>query len=125
MRPGSQRGGYAMALALLFIVLFFGLWGVAYRQTAAALRAASAQSQRVVRDEGSTQALARGLTLLETGQPPSDPYACLTVVTTSSGPRPYTVTYTSEGPNAWAIHAAPAPPGDTAPAMPTVFPPKS
>jgi hypothetical protein len=110
-----------MVIVLVFIVLFFSLWSVAYRQTAAALRVESVQSNRVVRDEGSTQAVARGLALLETGLPPSNPYACSVTVTTSSGPRSFTVTFTAEGPTQWSVQSVPAAPGMNLPPMPRMF----
>ena len=64
MRPTSARSGYAMMLVLVFIVLFLALLGVAYRQTAAALRIESVRSLQIQRDEGSIHALARALALL-------------------------------------------------------------
>lgn len=119
----TRRPGYAMMLVLVFIVVFLAVLGVAYRQTAAALRLESVRSQQVRRDEGSVHALARGVTLLETGLPPANPYLCAVTLNTSSGPRTYTVTFTSEGGTNWAVHAAPSAPGENSPPMPSTFAP--
>ena len=121
MRPTSARSGYAMMLVLVFIVLFLALLGVAYRQTAAALRIESVRSLQIQRDEGSIHALARALALLETGNPPSDPYVCGVTITTSTGPHSFTVTFTSEGSNHWSVHSAPTPPNANPQPMPSSF----
>lgn len=121
MRIAPRRDGYALVLVVLFSALLLALLAVAYRQTAALYRTATGQAQRVIRDTGTTQALARGIRLLETGSPPSDPYRCATIVNTPTGPRSYTVTFASEGSNAFALQAAPTSAGDNPPSMPTVF----
>ena len=121
MTRRPARRGYAMVIVLVFIVLFFSLWSVAYRQTAAALRAESVQSNRVRRDEGTTQALARGLALLETGVPPSNPYVRGVTVNTSTGSRRFTVTFTTAGTNTWSVQAVPTAAGTNPATMPSMF----
>lgn len=121
MRSRHGRGGYALTLVVLFCTIFLALLAVAFRQTAALVRTASGEAQRVIRDTGSTQALARGLRLLETGNPPTDPYQCATIVNTATGPCSYTVTFTSAGQNAYTVQAAPTAAGDSVPTMPSVF----
>ena len=123
MRPTPPRRGYAMLLVVVFMVLFFALWSVAYHQMAADLRFEAVQAQRVLRDEGSTQALAQALALLETGLPPSQPYACGVTVNTSTGPRSFAVTFSLEGPNQWSVQAAPLQLGENPPPMPVTFAP--
>ena len=123
MRTTSPRAGYAMMLVLVSLVLFLALWSVAHRQLAAALRVASVQAKRIQRDEGSVHALARGLALLETGLPPSNPYTGSVNVTTLTGPRSYAVTFTSEGGTNWSVRAAPSLPGDLPPPLPSTFAP--
>lgn len=125
MRTKSARSGFAMMLVLVFIVLFLTMLGVACRRTAAALRIESVRALQVQRDEGSLHALARGLALLETGLPPSDPYACGVVIDTSEGARSFTVTFTSEGGNNWSVTSSPTGAGEAPPAMPVVFTPPS
>ena len=96
MRRCATRRGFATVLALLFIVLFLALWAVAYRETAALLRMDTVQSNRIQRDQGCTQAVAVGLTLLETGQPPASPYSGTVTINTPTGPQSFVVTVTEE-----------------------------
>jgi hypothetical protein len=121
MKSKHRRSGFALMLVLVFIVLFLVMLGVACRRTAMALRIETARSLQVQRDEGSLHALARGVALLETGVPPSDPYACAVVINTSQGSRMFTVTFMSEGGDNWSVNAVPT--GDSAipPDMPSVF----
>jgi hypothetical protein len=119
----SPRSGYAMVLVLVCMVLFFSLWSVAYRHTAAALRIEAVHALQTQRDEGSIQALAKGLALLETGQPATSPYVCGVTMRTSTGMRSYTVTFTSEGQNRWSVAATPTSPGDNPRPMPATLGP--
>jgi hypothetical protein len=120
----TRRSGYALLLVLLFVVLLLSLYSLAYRTIAASLRVETARSLVNRRDEGSVQAAARGLSLLETGLPPTDPYACGVTIETSRGPRSFTVTFTSEaGPTAWSVAAAPTPDDQDPPPMPATFAP--
>ena len=73
------------------------------------------------RDEGSIQALARGLALLETGFPPSDPYMGGVIINTSTGPRSFTVTFASEGGNNWSVLSTPTAANENPPTMPSTF----
>jgi hypothetical protein len=117
----SRRPGYAMILVLFFSVLFLGLVGIAYRELCTAIRLQSLRAAQADRDEGAIQALARGLYLLETGLPPSNPYVCATTVDTSSGAHEYTVTFASQGGTSWTVSVTPTLPGDTPQAMPATF----
>lgn len=119
----TPRRGFAMMLVLVFIILFMAMLGVACRQTASALRIESVSLVQKQRDEGSLHAVAKGLALLETGIPPTDPYVCAVDITTSTGTRSYTVTFTAEATNNWSINAKPTDAGDTPLPMPTVFTP--
>jgi len=121
MRAGTPKRGYAMVMALVFIALLLSIYSVAYRQVAAALRIETARTLQRQRDEGSLQALARGLTLLETGLPPEDPYVCAVTIGTSTGERSFTVTFTSEAEGRWCVHAAPTQPPDSPEPMPVSF----
>jgi hypothetical protein len=115
------RRGYAMLMALVFIALLLSLYSVAYRDLGAALRIETVRTLQRQRDEGSLQALARGLTLLETGLPPQDPYVCAVTLDTSSGERSFTVTFAWEGDNRWSVHAAPTQPLEYPEPMPVTF----
>jgi hypothetical protein len=119
----TVRRGYAMMLVLVFIVLFLTFLGIAYRSVATVLRVESVHALQVQRDEGSTQALAAAVALLETGLPPTDPYVCGVTVQTSAGSRAFTVTFdlTDATTKTFAIHSAPTPSGETTQPMPDTF----
>jgi len=121
MKRTARRGGYAIVLVLVFMVLLLTLSSVAYRHVAAALRVESVRSAQVLRDEGTIHALALGLALLETGLPPTDPYVCGVTIETSCGPRSYTVTMTSEDVGQWTVQSIPTPENETPDPMPTSF----
>ena len=125
MRKQHPRSGFAMMLVLVFIVLFLGFLGVALRQTAAALRIESVRIMQIHRDEGSVHAVARGLALLETGLPPSDPYVCGVDISTSAGMRSFTLTFASEGEGQWSVKSVATPVGDTPQAITVSFAPAS
>lgn len=120
MKTRTPRHGYAMVLVLVFLALMLSIYGVAYRHVAAALRIEKARTLLTQRNEGSIEALARGLTLLETGFPPSDPYVCAVSIDTTAGTRSFTVTYASEE-GGWSVHAAPTLPAETPGPMPETF----
>jgi hypothetical protein len=122
-RPLRSRNGYAILVIVLFLVLFLAFLGVAYRQTATALRIETVRSQQALRDQGSIPAAARGVALLETGFPPTSPYACGVTINAPGGPLSYAVTFTQEGTNAWAVSVAPATATEDLPLMPSTFGP--
>ena len=104
-----------MVLVLVFLALVLALFSVSQRHIAAALRIETVRTLQKQRDEGSLQALAHGLALLETGSPPSDPYVCADTMNTSTGARTFTVTFAREGTDsqgrpAWSVRAAPTGP---------------
>lgn len=112
-----------MVLVLLFLILLFSLMAVAYGQLGSALRAEQARALQVQRDEGSVEATARALALLETGFPPASPYTCATTVSTSTGTSSFTVTFASLGNNTWSVQSSPTAPGENPRAMPGSFAP--
>jgi TRAP-type mannitol/chloroaromatic compound transport system permease large subunit len=120
-RTASSRRGYALLTVLVFVVLFVSLLGVAWRNTASALRIASVRSLQIQRDEGSLHALARALHLLETGLPPSNPYVCGVTIDTSRGSRSFTVTFTLVEGTTWSVHTRLTPSGESPQAMPEDF----
>jgi hypothetical protein len=122
--PYRGRRGYAMLLVLIFIVLFLTLLGTGWRYMGSAVRIATARSVQIQRDEGSIHALAKAMRLLETGLPPTSPYICGALITTSSGPCNYTVTFTSEGNPNWSVHCSRTQPSENPPLMPDSFAPQ-
>jgi hypothetical protein len=92
--------------------LLLTLLGTNFRQAASVLRRESAQSRQILRDEGPLRAAGAGVRLLQNGPPASDPFLTRLSVATSSGPRRYVVTLTSEperGANHWSVSVTPAP----------------
>jgi hypothetical protein len=110
-----------MTLVLIFVLLFVAILGVGWRRLGSSLRVQTVRVGQVQRDQGSVQALALGLGLLETGLPPSNPFVCNVNVTTSQGVCSYTVTFTLEGSNAWAVQSSPTVFGARSQPMPTTF----
>jgi hypothetical protein len=110
-------------IVVVSLVLFLALWGVTFRQTASVIRVASVQTLRLQRDQGSVQAVAYGVTLLETGLPPTSPYVGAVVIQTPTGPRSFTVTFSFEGGTNWSVYATPTAAGDNPSLLPSSFGP--
>jgi len=121
MKTRPRRDGYAMVLVLVFIALMLTFYSVSYRHVAATLRAETVRIRQRQRDEGCIQAVARGLTLLETGSPPSNPYTCAAVIGAPPEERSFTVTFTSETEDVWSVCAVPTEWPDQPEAMPSSF----
>ena len=126
MKTRPTRRGYAMVLVLVFIATLLCLYSVAYRHVAAALRIEKARVLQRDRDEGRIHALARGLRLLETGLPPSDPdpYTRYVTIETSTERSTWIVTFTRESAeeNIWLVAAKPTGPFEDLPLeMPPTF----
>jgi hypothetical protein len=115
------RNGYAMVLVLVFIALMLTFYSVAYRRIGAALRAETIRTLQTERNEGCIHAAARGLALLETGLPPSNPYVCGTSVGSPPRDRSFTVTFGSQEEGVWWVHAAPTVWPDEPEPMPASF----
>jgi hypothetical protein len=121
MRRKDYRAGYAMLLVLVFMVLFFSLLTLGNSQLGSLLRTETHRVQRLEFDQGPAAALAAGLTLLETGYPSSTPYACYTVVETSTGPQFYSVTFARQPDLTWSVTAEPVDSTTSLPAMPAAL----
>ena len=111
MKATSPRRGYAMVLVLVFIALMLTFYGVCHRHIGAGLRIERTRSLRRQLDEGSLRALARGLALLETGDPPSpapeNDYVCCTTIQTSAGEDDLKVTFTRVAEGRWSVCVEP------------------
>jgi len=123
MRTTSNRRGISVMLVLVFLALLLTLWGVSYRQVASALRIQSVRSQYTLRDQGNLQALAQGLTLLQSGVPPTDPYVCATTIQMPSGTQSFTLTFSSAEPDIWTVNSTATQPGETVDPIPGTFAP--
>ncbi len=117
----SRLSGYALVLVMVFMVLMLSLASVAYRQLAGMMCVEAVRSTHVVRDQGSLEALAMGLALLQTGNPPTNPYVCGVTLDTLTGPKAFTVTMSSATVGQWTVSSAPTQPGDAPVAMPSTF----
>jgi len=123
MKTNSARRGISVMLVLVFLALLLTLWGLSYRQVASALRIQTLRSQFTFRDQGNLQALAQGLTLLQSGIPPTDPYVCATTIQMPSGSASYTLTFSSNEPNVWTVQSTATQPGESVEPMPGTFEP--
>jgi len=121
MKSVPTRNGYALAIVLIFMILLLSLSSVAFRHIAAALRVESVHAEQVIRDQGSLNAVAQGLALLQTGPPPTNPFVGGVTIDTSSGQRDYTVTMSSVDEGTWTINAIPTPLGQSPDPMPGSF----
>jgi hypothetical protein len=110
-----------MVLVLVFIALLLTFYSVAYRHVATAVRAEKVRLKQRHRDEGCIEAVARGLTLLETGLPPSNPYVCATTVGTPPDDCLFTVRFESEAEGVWTVRAYPTEWPDQPQPMPSTF----
>jgi hypothetical protein len=117
----APRRAYAMILVVLFLVLFSAVLGVACCELAAVIRTVSLQAVQSDRDEGSLQAAALAVALLETGVPPTSPYVCVATIDTPTGPRPVRVTWTIGTGTTWSVCAAPAAPDEVLTPMPSTL----
>ena len=110
-----------MVLVMVFIALMLTFYSVAYRHVAAAVRAETIRVKQRQRDEGCLRAAARGLSLLETGLPPSNPYVCGTIIGTPPDARSFTVRFQSEVEGVWSVRAYPTEWPDAPEPMPSTF----
>jgi len=117
----KRRRGYALVTVMIFLVLMLTLMGVARRHLASVLRVEQSRVQAEHRDEGLMHALAQAMQLLETGRPPSSPYVCSTIVTTSLGAESFRVIFNRSSPDHWTVRVTPTPTGQNPPPMPTTF----
>jgi len=122
MTTKHPRRGFALVLVLIVIVLLASLTAVVYRTTASTLRMETIKTIQTDRD-GSLHAIARGIALLETGTPPTDPFIGAAIIQTVRGPRSFTVTFTSHGPDGWSLYAAPTASDENPPPLPQTFAP--
>ncbi len=107
MRRRCTQSGHALAGTLVLLVLAALLWMVVYRHTAGLLRAERACRLRSERSMGCTRALACGLSLLETGLPPQNPYSCRVLLAGEGGGQ-YVLTFTETEALAYTVSTRPA-----------------
>lgn len=120
-RIRDGRSGYALLLVLAFIAFLFSMYSLSHRHVASLIRTEHARLLIRERESGTAQALAMACDLLETGQPPTDPYECAVVVQTISGSRSFTVRFDVSGRSEWTIRVRPTEPGESPSEMPPNF----
>jgi hypothetical protein len=93
--PLRRRRGFALMLVVVQMTLLIALWGVAYRQLAAAMRLIAAMPGMSPTVSDGYKPLALALAALETGDPPASgqTYAC--TILTPTGPAYFLVTFLS------------------------------
>jgi hypothetical protein len=118
-----RRGkpGQALIGTMVFLVLMMLLWMAAFSHLSGYVYVAKAVEARHDRATGQTRAMTWGLALLESGVPPTNPYACR--VTPGDDPaRVFVVTFQEGERWQFAVTVRPAGPDDASlPAAPTFF----
>ena len=118
-RRGTGCRGHALLGTMAFLVLAMLMWLAAFAHVGGYIRVEKACQLRNARSDGPTRAMAWGLTLLEGGVPPSNPYSCRMAV--NSG-LTYVVTFNESPQWTFAVTARLAGPADgQLPAAPAQF----
>jgi hypothetical protein len=115
----TRRRGHVLLGTITFLILAMLAWMVAFSSLSSSVRSARLFLLRQDRDHGAVRALAWGLALLETGNPPTSPYSCRATVDTG---RVFVITFTLVPENQATIAVRPATTADSAlPSAPTEF----
>jgi hypothetical protein len=117
----TNRHGYVLPAVLLFLAVSFGAWAIVYRGSSTAQRVEEARAHRDVRSTWLAPAVAQGLRLLESGDPPTDPYACKVSLTQDGQTREFVLTFEKVGGVRWTINCEVADPDDVSPDAPASF----
>ena len=115
-----HRGGFALLTVMFFLAFAFGAWAVFYHSSAAACgwkRRAEADT----RTTWTAPAIAQGLRLLQTGNPPSDPYSCKMAIASDSETHYILLTYNQISLGRYTIAATPTTADDPTHAAPSTF----
>jgi Fibronectin type III domain len=115
------RRGYALPAVLLFVLFAFGAWAVLFHSCGSVLRVEEARTLRQSRAYWSAPAMAQGLRLLQTGDPPADPYACKLALTQDGQTKYFRLTYAKIAPIRWTVTASITDADDTNPDAPATF----
>jgi hypothetical protein len=118
----GQRRGYSMLAVLVFLAVSLMFIAVGQRRISSQLRLERARIEVEDFNEGPVQAAAKALALLETGLPPANPYECGVTLSTSTGPRSYSVRFVQSVADQWSVQVAPVDSLGSLPSMPAVFP---
>jgi hypothetical protein len=119
-RQSKVPKGYSLTVVLIFLILLFALWSTVYRSSASLLRIETNRVLQQTRDQGTMNALAQALQLLQYSTP-SDPnpdrtqftYGVKVTVPSTTGSCTtvsYTVQFTpvpTQGPYRWQVQVTP------------------
>jgi hypothetical protein len=120
-RRRHHHHGFVLPAVLLFLAVAFGMWAMLFRSSATVLRFEQARTLRAGRANFAAPAMATGLRLLETGVPPSDPYACKVTLELDGVTRYYRLGFEQIAPNRWTIDASPTTEDDITADAPATF----
>ena len=68
-RQTQSRKGYSLTVVLIFLILLFALWSTVYRSTSSLLRIETNRVLQQSRDQGTMNAMAQALQLLQYSTP--------------------------------------------------------
>lgn len=120
-RQPQRRKGYSLTVVLIFLILLFALWSTVYRSTSSLLRIETNRVLQQSRDQGTMNAMAQALQLLEYSTPSdsSNPgrnlfvYGVTVTVPATTGDcttASYTVQFSpvpAQGPYRWQVQVSP------------------
>jgi hypothetical protein len=116
--PTIPRRGVAMTVVLIFLILLCALWCMVFSTTSSVLQIESNRISQQVRDQGSMNALAQAIRLLEYSKPSGVNRTQFTygvTIPNASGAGPssyYSVVYqaapTAQDPLRWQVQVSPA-----------------
>jgi hypothetical protein len=120
MRRHRHRG-YVLPAAMLFLAIAFGMWAILHRNAAMSIRFEQARVLRQGRNVFAAPAIAAGLRLIQTGNPPSDPYECKLPITVDEQTRFFRLKFTDISGGRWTVAATPTTVDDSAGDAPASF----
>ena len=120
-RQSRVPKGYSLTVVLVFLILLFALWSTVYRSSSSLLRIETNRVLQQARDQGTMNALAQALQLLQYSTPsdPTNPdrtqftYGVTVTVPSTTGScttASYTVQFSSmptQGPYRWQVQVTP------------------
>jgi hypothetical protein len=120
-RLPRTRKGYSLTVVLIFLILLFALWSTVYRSTSSLLRIETNRVLQQCRDQGTMNAMAQALQLLQYSTPSdsSNPsrtlfvYGVTVTVPSTTGTcttASYTVQFSpvpAQGPYRWQVQVSP------------------
>lgn len=110
MRRPGRHSGHVLLGTMTFLILAMLVWLAAFSAMSANVRTAKIFLLRQDLEHGAYRALAWGLALLETGNPPENPYSCRAAVDTDLT---YVITFNLASPTEASVFVRAATAGDT------------